>query len=56
MSLNDEIETDLYRYRYLAIQAAKDFRYGIDVVKQLKETKSGKEIEQIMRFARNRQN
>lgn len=44
----DALET----FRRQAINAAKDFHYGKDVIKQLKEAKSDAEIDRIMKTAR----
>lgn len=39
-------------YRDEAIEAAKDLRYGDEVIDQLKKAKDGVEIERIMATAR----
>lgn len=46
--------TDLQFYRSRALSAAKDFEYGTDVLKRLRDAKTEDEITTIMKEARHK--
>lgn len=47
-------ENDIRSFKIHAIKAAKDFRYGDDVIKRIRTAKSEGEVSRIMQTARHK--
>lgn len=54
MLCNDEYDGSLIAFKRHAIKAAKDFRYGDEVIQKLKDAKTTEEVNRIMRTARHK--